>query len=141
MKVKEQKKKTFPLYPYLLQGQQALSGYKPISVGSPGDVRYTTPLPHPTTPNSTNVQAYLDFHCVHYVVRLHNSEKISLDISCELSSWQISQADISHKFLRFILFEKKKIYIYIYIYIYYIYQTTFDQRFILDSPWTHAKIF
>ena len=42
--------KTFPLYPYLLQGQQALPNCKPISVGRPGDVRYTTPLHHPTTP-------------------------------------------------------------------------------------------
>ena len=31
--------KTFPLYPYLLQGQQALPNCKPISVGRPGDVR------------------------------------------------------------------------------------------------------
>ena len=37
--------KTFPLYPYLLQGQQDLPNYKP------SDVRYTTPLPHPTTPD------------------------------------------------------------------------------------------
>ena len=41
--------KTFPLYPYLLQGQQALSNCKPISVGRPGDARYTTPLSHRTT--------------------------------------------------------------------------------------------
>ena len=41
--------KTFPLYPFLLQGEQALPNYKPISVGHPSDVRYTTPLPHPTT--------------------------------------------------------------------------------------------
>ena len=32
--------KTFPLYPYLLQGQQALPNCKPISAGRPGDVRY-----------------------------------------------------------------------------------------------------
>ena len=51
MKVKKPEEiKTFPLYPYLLQGKQALPSCKPISVGSPGDVRYTTPLPHPTTP-------------------------------------------------------------------------------------------
>ena len=31
---------TFPLYPYLLQGQQALPNCKPISVGRPSDVRY-----------------------------------------------------------------------------------------------------
>ena len=42
--------KTFSLYPYLLQGQQALPNCKPISVGCPGDVRFTTPLLHPTTP-------------------------------------------------------------------------------------------
>ena len=39
-----------PLYPYLLQGEQVLPNCKPISVGRPGDVRYTTPSPHPTTP-------------------------------------------------------------------------------------------
>ena len=38
--------KTFPLYPYLLQGQQALPNSKPISVESPGDIRYTTPSHH-----------------------------------------------------------------------------------------------
>ena len=43
--------KTFPLYPYLLQGQQAMPNCKPISVGPPGNVRYTTPSHHPTTPN------------------------------------------------------------------------------------------
>ena len=42
--------KTFPLCPYLLQGQQALPNCKPVSTGRPGDPRYTTPLPHPTTP-------------------------------------------------------------------------------------------
>ena len=35
--------KIFPTYPYLLQGYQALPNCKPISVGRPGDVRYTTP--------------------------------------------------------------------------------------------------
>ena len=42
--------KTFPLYPYPLQGSQALPNCKPISVGRPGDVRYTAPSHHPTTP-------------------------------------------------------------------------------------------
>ena len=43
--------KTFPpLYPYLLQGLQALPNRKPISVGCPSDLSYTTPLHHPTTP-------------------------------------------------------------------------------------------
>ena len=41
---------TFPLYPYLLQIWQALPNCKPISVGRPGDVSYTTLSPHPTTP-------------------------------------------------------------------------------------------
>ena len=41
--------KTFLLYPYLLQGEQALPNCKPISVGHPCDARYTAPLPHPTT--------------------------------------------------------------------------------------------
>ena len=44
--------KTFPLYPYLLQGQQALPNCKPISVGHSGDVRHTTSLPHPTIPSA-----------------------------------------------------------------------------------------
>ena len=43
---------TCPLFPYLLQGQQALPNCKPVSVGCPGDIRYTTPSPHPTTPQS-----------------------------------------------------------------------------------------
>ena len=42
---------TFPLYTYLLRGQEALPNCKPISVGRPGDKSYRTPLPHPTTPN------------------------------------------------------------------------------------------
>ena len=42
--------KTSPLYLYLLQEQQALPNCKPISAGRPGDIRYTTPSPHPTTP-------------------------------------------------------------------------------------------
>ena len=40
---------TLPLYPYLLQGKQALPNCKPISVGRPGDVRYTSSH-HPTIP-------------------------------------------------------------------------------------------
>ena len=43
--------KTFPLYPYLLQRQQAMTNCKPILVGRPSDARYMTPLPHPTTPS------------------------------------------------------------------------------------------
>ena len=43
--------KTFSLYQYLLQGQQALPNCKPTSVERPVDARYTTPLPHPTTPD------------------------------------------------------------------------------------------
>ena len=39
--------KTFPLYPYPLQGLQALPNCKPISVGRPSDVRYTAPSHHP----------------------------------------------------------------------------------------------
>ena len=42
--------KTFPLDPYLLQGQQALPNCKPVSAGHPGDVRYIPPSHHPTTP-------------------------------------------------------------------------------------------
>ena len=50
-----EKIKIFPIYPYLLQGQQALPNCKPISVGRPGDVRYTTPSHHPTTPNTDQI--------------------------------------------------------------------------------------
>ena len=46
--------KTFPLYPYLLQGLQALPNCKPISVEHPGDVRYTTPSPHQSPPTKDN---------------------------------------------------------------------------------------
>ena len=45
-----------PLYPYLLQEQQALPNCKPISVGRPIDVRYTTPSPHPTIPKKVTEQ-------------------------------------------------------------------------------------
>ena len=51
--------KTFPLYPYLLQGQQALLICKAISVGRPDDARYTTPLPHPITPTDWSNAAVL----------------------------------------------------------------------------------
>ena len=51
----------FPLYPYLLQGQQALSNCKPISDGCPSDVRYTTPLQHPTTPNKRTMMVPYSF--------------------------------------------------------------------------------
>ena len=47
---KETEIKKIPLYPYLLQGYQALPNCKPISIGHPGDVRYTTPSPYLTTP-------------------------------------------------------------------------------------------
>ena len=42
--IETEEMKIFPIYPYLLQGQQALP--KQISVGCPGEVRYKTPLPH-----------------------------------------------------------------------------------------------
>ena len=48
--------KTSPVYPYLLQGYQVLSNCKPISVGRPGDVSYTTPSHHPTTPNPFDIK-------------------------------------------------------------------------------------
>ena len=64
--------KTFPIYPYLLQGLQALPNCKPISIGHLGDVRYTTPLPHPTTPNQ--VLKHEPFRCpkllVHFIAFL-----------------------------------------------------------------------
>ena len=43
-------KKNKNVNPYLLQGYQALPNCKQISVGSPSDASYTTPLPQPTTP-------------------------------------------------------------------------------------------
>ena len=42
--------KTFPLYPYLLQEYQVLPRCKLVSVGRPADMRYMSPLHHPTTP-------------------------------------------------------------------------------------------
>ena len=45
--------KTSPLYPFLLQGSQALPNCKPISVGRPSDIRYTIPSPNPNTSPST----------------------------------------------------------------------------------------
>ena len=51
--------KTFPSYPYQLQRQQALPNCKPISAGQRGDVRYMTPLPHPTTPTCLLTLLYL----------------------------------------------------------------------------------
>ena len=41
--------KTVPLYPYLLQGQQALPNCKPISFGRPSDERYMKLSPPPAT--------------------------------------------------------------------------------------------
>ena len=52
MKEETEEIKTFRLYPYLLHGQQALLNYKSVSFGRPGDVRYRTPLPRPTTPST-----------------------------------------------------------------------------------------
>ena len=48
--------KTFPLYPYLLQGEQALPNCKPKSVGCPYDVSYMTPSLHLTTPKRSFTQ-------------------------------------------------------------------------------------
>ena len=42
--------KTLFLFPYLLQGYQALPNWKLISIGRPVTLRYTTPLPHPAIP-------------------------------------------------------------------------------------------
>ena len=47
--------KTFLLYPYLLQGQQAMPKCKRISAERPGGVRYTTPSHHPTTPTTDEI--------------------------------------------------------------------------------------
>ena len=59
--------KAFPLYPYLLQGQQALPNCKPISVGRPGDKSYRTPSPHPTSLNITGT--FLDIET--YMLPVH----------------------------------------------------------------------
>ena len=48
--VKKQKKQKHS--PSSLTCCKPLPNCKPISVGHPGDVRYTTPLPHPTIPGS-----------------------------------------------------------------------------------------
>ena len=55
------------LFPYLLQVEQALPNCKPISVGRLGDVRYTTPSPHPTTPCSI-IKHQLILHHTQYVM-------------------------------------------------------------------------
>ena len=43
--------KTFPLYPYLLQGQQALPNCKPISVRRPGDIKIHDTFATPNHPH------------------------------------------------------------------------------------------
>ena len=66
--------KTFPLYPYLLKGKQALPNCKPISVGRPSDIRYTTPLPHPTTPMAIlEARFILDVYRVYKRKLIHDS--------------------------------------------------------------------
>ena len=66
--------KTSPLYPYLLQVYQALPKRKPISVGRPGDVRYTTPSPHPTTPRPRFKSPFL---CIlrRFLLPIHINQK------------------------------------------------------------------
>ena len=79
--------KIFPFYPYLLQKQQALPNCKPITVGRSSDARYTTPLPHPTTPRSAYVFAQSDqrLYCLYvktwdpWVSRVPNSNQIVQD--------------------------------------------------------------
>ena len=67
--------KIFPLYPYLLQGQQALPNCKPISVGRSSDVKYMTTAPHPTTPFSTKNVCACVCMCVCVVRRGFTHEK------------------------------------------------------------------
>ena len=50
MKVKKQKNKNIPPLPLLAARIAGLTNCKLISAGRPDDVRYTTPLLHPTTP-------------------------------------------------------------------------------------------
>ena len=42
---------TLSLYPYLLQGQQALPNCKPVSVGHPSDKSYRIPFSHQQLPS------------------------------------------------------------------------------------------
>ena len=78
---------TFPLYPYLLQGQQPLPCCKPISVGRPGYKSYRPPLPHPTTPRfrSDNANAKADLN----LRRAHMSEGTFSDVASQL--YQITE--------------------------------------------------
>ena len=48
---------TFPIYPFLLQEWQALPKCKLISAGRSSEVRYTTPSPHLTTPDTNCYEA------------------------------------------------------------------------------------
>ena len=66
--------KNIPLSPYL----QALPNCKPISVGHPGDVSYTIPLPHLTNPDKAKQKVEVDkkLHVTLNKGRLHLSRKV-----------------------------------------------------------------
>ena len=86
MNEKEEKEeiKTFPLYAYLLQGQQALSNCKPILLGRSGDVRYTTFLPHPSTQQFFVVGISIRY--VHIICLIMNIQPVMLIILIVLMS-------------------------------------------------------
>ena len=77
--------KTFSLYPYLLQGQQALPNCKPISVGRPGDVRYTTRLPHQPPPFQREAHLNIDYM---YVWATEIFKKCVCDHGLNHSGWK-----------------------------------------------------
>ena len=71
--------KISPLYPYPLQGYQALPNCKPISVGRPSDVRYTAPSHHPTTPNTvTKKDTYTGPENKYYVLEISISNNLDI---------------------------------------------------------------
>ena len=76
---------TLPLYPYLLQGQQALANCLPISVGHPGDKSYRrTPSPHPTTPTFyKNVHEYKNMCvCMYVCVWMYMCVSVNANCMC-----------------------------------------------------------
>ena len=87
--------KTVPLYSYLLQGLLALPNCKPISVGGPGDVTYTTPSPHLRTHPSnhssplTQKSEFVADDILKKILKQFISAKLCLSISLEASAWQL----------------------------------------------------
>ena len=67
--------KTFPLYLYLLQGQQALPNCKPISVGRSGDTRYRRLM----------LWMLVKIFQMTFWIMYYFFQKIGFDISCKLA--------------------------------------------------------